>query len=105
MVVPFMSLDNGTSGPFVQPWTAQYMGTIPDWTSDPNPAAAGSYDMTPVVAYNDFQRADTLQGATANAGGGPIGSPFYDAPGAQLPDNPNTEARWSQGSIGQSLEW
>ena len=94
--------------PFVeQPgtWTAVDMGTVPDWTSDPNPAAAGSYDMTSPPVYNDFQRADTLQGATPNAGDGPIGSPFYDAPGAQLPDNPNTEARYSQGASGQNLEW
>jgi hypothetical protein len=86
-------------------WMATDMGTVPDWTSDPNPAAAGSYDMTSPPVYNDFQRADTLQGAVPDAGGGPIGGPFFDAPGAQLPDDPNTSSQFSQGHIGQSLEW
>ena len=102
------TVQNSAGNPFVeQPgtWTGVDMGTVPDWTSDPNPAAAGSYDMTQVPAYNDFQRADTLQGASPDAGGGPIGSPFFDAPGAQDPDNPNTAAEYSQGSTGQSLEW
>jgi hypothetical protein len=90
----------------VQPgkWTAAGMGTVPDWTSDPNPAAAGSYDMTSPPAYNDYRRSDTVQGATAGAGGGAIGAPFFDAPGAQEPDNPNTSSQYSQGSVGP-LEW
>lgn len=99
---------NHVGQPFVsQPglWTAAHMGTVPDWTSDPNPAAAGSYSMTAPTVGNDFQRSDTLQGATAGAGGGAIGAPFFDAPGAQEPDNPNTSSEFSQGSVGQNLEW
>jgi len=87
-----------TGQPFVaQPgkWTAQDMGTVPDWTSDPNPAAAGSYDMTSPPVYNDYNPLNE----------GPIGAPFFDAPGAQEPDNPNTSSQFSQGSSGQNLEW
>ena len=91
------------SGPF-PPYTAANTGTVPDWTSDPNPAAAGSYSMSSPPVYNDFQSREP-QGATAGAGGGAIGAPFWDAPGAQEADNPNTSSQFSQGSIGQSLEW
>jgi hypothetical protein len=87
----------------VNPWdpfpayTAENMGRIPDWTSDANSAGAGSYDMTQVVAYGDYN--------PLNAG--PIGEPFFDAPGAQEPSNPNTSSQYSQGSIGGGggLEW
>lgn len=85
---------NSTGSPFA-PWSAQDMGTVPDWTSDPNPAAAGSYDMNVTVtpeAPNTLNR-------------GPIGAPFFDAPGADAPLNPNTSSQFSQGHIGGDLEW
>jgi hypothetical protein len=88
------TVQNSVGSPF-PPYSAVGMGTTPDWTSDPNPAAAGSYDMTPVRSDGDYNPLNQ----------GPIGSPFFDAPGAQQPDNPNTSSQFSQGAIGQSLEW
>jgi hypothetical protein len=87
----------GSVGAFVeQPgeWTAQHMGRIPDWTSDPNPAGAGQYDMTPVRSDGDYNPLNR----------GPIGAPFFDAPGADQPPNPNT-AQDITGTIGGDLEW
>lgn len=86
---------NSTGSPF-PPYTAANTGMVPDWTSDPNPAAAGAYDMTSPPFYG---------GQYNPLNQGPIGSPFFDAPGAQIADNPNTSSRFSQGHIGQSLEW
>ena len=89
---------NGTGTAFVeQPgaWTAEEMGRIPDWTSDTNALAAGQYDMTPIRSdgdYNPLNRA-------------PLGEPFYDSPGADLPDNPNTSSQYSAGTLGGFLEW
>ena len=89
---------NSTGGAFVeQPgeWTAKDMGRIPDWTGDNNALAAGQYDMNQVRSdgdYNPLNRA-------------PIGAPFYDSPGADLPNNPNTSSKFSQGSGGGDLDW
>ena len=85
----------GGGGQQGNPGAPGSIGTTPDWTSDPNPAAAGAYDMTPVRSDGDFNPLNR----------GPIGAPFFDAPGAQQPDNPNTSSEFSQGAIGQSLEW
>lgn len=84
--------DAGT--PVFPPYSAVGMGRVPDWTGDPNPVAAGSYDQTQVVAYGDYNPLNR----------GPIGTPFWDAPGADLPNNPNT-GQDVGGTIGQSLEW
>lgn len=76
------------------PYTAEGVGQIPDWTGDANPLAGGSYDQTQVVAYGDYNPLNQ----------GPIGTPFWDAPGADLPSDPNTVAMYAQGGLGD-LEW
>lgn len=89
-------------------WTAQngygtaafhpynpHVGTTPDWTADANSAGAGRYDQTQVVAYGDYNPLNR----------GPLGSPFYDAPGAQEPENPNTLPQDVSGTSGQDLEY
>jgi hypothetical protein len=72
---------NGSKSAFVeQPgeWTAEGMGHIPDWTADNNGLAAGQYDMTPVVAYGDYNPLNR----------GPLGDgPMQGAAG--VPPNPN----------------
>lgn len=88
--------DVGT--PFVtepDEWTAKDMGRIPDWTSDANSAGGGSYDMTPVRSDGDYNPLNR----------GPIGEPFFDAPGAQEPNNPNTSSKYSAGTLGGFSEW
>ena len=42
---------NGAGGPAFRPYSSEGIGTVPDWTSDPNPAAAGSYDATPSPGF------------------------------------------------------
>lgn len=41
---------NAGNRPAFYPYDAEGIGTVPDWTADPNPAAAGSYDMNVVVS-------------------------------------------------------
>lgn len=41
---------NAGNTPAFYPTTAEDTGMVPDWTSDPNPAAAGSYDMNVTVS-------------------------------------------------------
>lgn len=81
--------NGGGSSAFVEePWTAVDMGHIPIWDTDPNPAAAGAYDMNPVTtgafAYDRNNRA-------------PIGDGLlqYD----DTPTNPNAPTTDVSGSV------
>jgi len=71
---------NAGTTPAFYPYSTEDIGTVPDWTSDPNPAAAGSYDMNATVAPYPV---DTLNRA-------PIGQNDGDFFGAMgVPPNPN----------------
>lgn len=45
---------NSTGPAFVEPYTAEGMGHIPDWDGEGNPVAGGAYDQNPVVSYGDY---------------------------------------------------
>ena len=85
---------NGSGSAF-PPYSTENIGGVPDWTSDANPAGAGAYDQTQVVAYGD--EANTLNQA-------PIGNndgDFFQYLG--VPPNPNAPNTDVSGSV--TLEW
>jgi hypothetical protein len=75
--------------PVFQPYSADHMGRIPDWTGDPNPIGAGAYDMNEVLTGLPV---DPLNRA-------PLGDAvmqFDDTP------NPNTVPQDDGGQIGRA---
>lgn len=70
------------------------VGTIPDWTNDPNPIAAGSWDMNQVVS--------TMAPNPLNIA--PIGDGFFQGMDGQPPD-PNHLPQDVSGAIGGDSEY
>lgn len=82
---------NATGPAFREPYTADGMGHIPDWTGDPNSIAAGRYDMNEVWTgepVNPLNRA-------------PIGGAVLEYPGETNPNAPTTDV----GGTGTPLEY
>lgn len=85
---------NAGNTPAFYPYSTEGIGMVPDWTSDPNPAAAGSYDMNVVVSPyppNALNRAPS----------GTNDGDFFQAMGvAPNPNTPTTDVS----AVGD-LEW
>lgn len=89
------TVQNAGNTPAFPPYSTEGIGTIPDWTSDPNALAAGSYDATPAPTMFPPNR---LNRAPVGAGAGDFleGTPM-------LPPNPNTPT-YDVSAVGD-LEW
>lgn len=82
---------NSTGPAFVEPYTAEDMGRIPDWTGDPNSIGAGRYDQNEV-----------LGGAFApdRLNVGPIGDSVFGGWEGE-PPNPNAPTTDVSGQMGR----
>lgn len=86
------TVQNNTETPF-RPYTPT--GVMPDWTADVNPAGAGAYDQSPVVASFPVVQENR----------GPIGGTVFDGYSDSGDSNPNSAPFATDSNLGSDAEY